>query len=640
LTNVWSVTYDDAGNVETRTDANAKTTTYSWDELKRLTAIDYHDSSTPSVDFAYDANDNRTSMSDGAGTETSTFDALDRLTAVTRGTTTFSYGYDAAGNLTSRTYPGEPAQTWTYNDDGQLASANGATYAYDPAGNLLTADTPDGISAAHSYDAAGRLLEIAHVSASATLARTSYTLDDAGNRLVASSVQGTQYYTYDDLNRLTGVCYDASCAGTLSPASCLECVGSPMSLPAADLVPNGSDLETAWTYDPVGNRLTETDYLGTTDYAYDAADRLTSIDPPGASPITYTYDDNGNQITAGADDFAWDYADRLVSATVGATTETYAYAGDGVRLSADRGGGDETHFLVDRNFGLPQVALELNASDDPVRRYGYGLGPVSQVTPTDGTLYLHADGLGSIVAATDPSGDPVAWNSFQPFGELRSSGADVALPSLGFTGQYLDAATGLYHLRARQYDPATGRFISTDPLASALSDPYVGTYVYVRNVPTMAVDPSGECLQAAAAGLAAAVPSGGTSVVAGGAATLFCLAFVAVVAATAPAVGETVMDLAKPRYPDSEPVFDPHPDPETVRRQIEIERGVVEWGSDESGSAGFPGPGRLCAEHRTMCRAAAAGATLLLLRLLLSGSPVEASTESLTGHRDWAAGRK
>jgi RHS repeat-associated protein len=59
-----------------------------------------------------------------------------------------------------------------------------------------------------------------------------------------------------------------------------------------------------------------------------------------------------------------------------------------------------------------------------------------------------------------------------------------------FSGEYLDD-TGLYHLRARQYDPTTGRFRSTDPLAPAIEDPYVSAYVYVGNQPTVFVGPSG-----------------------------------------------------------------------------------------------------------------------------------------------------
>ena len=64
--------------------------------------------------------------------------------------------------------------------------------------------------------------------------------------------------------------------------------------------------------------------------------------------------------------------------------------------------------------------------------------------------------------------------------------------AFGFTGEYTDH-TGLLHLRARQYDPALGRFLSTDPVAPPLADPYIGAYVYVRNNPTVLMDPSGLC---------------------------------------------------------------------------------------------------------------------------------------------------
>ncbi|MGH2664041.1 MAG: RHS repeat-associated core domain-containing protein [Actinomycetota bacterium] len=50
-----------------------------------------------------------------------------------------------------------------------------------------------------------------------------------------------------------------------------------------------------------------------------------------------------------------------------------------------------------------------------------------------------------------------------------------------FTGQLFDLDTGLYHLRMRQYDPTSGRFTTSDPLAARLLDPYVSAYVYANN---------------------------------------------------------------------------------------------------------------------------------------------------------------
>jgi RHS repeat-associated protein len=68
-----------------------------------------------------------------------------------------------------------------------------------------------------------------------------------------------------------------------------------------------------------------------------------------------------------------------------------------------------------------------------------------------------------------------------------------------FTGEYLDP-TGLYHLRARQYDPATGRLQRPDPIASHVHSPLIASYVYAANRPTVMVDPSGEILRRVADG--------------------------------------------------------------------------------------------------------------------------------------------
>ena len=62
-----------------------------------------------------------------------------------------------------------------------------------------------------------------------------------------------------------------------------------------------------------------------------------------------------------------------------------------------------------------------------------------------------------------------------------------------FTGQYLDPQSGLYHLRARDYGTATGRFLQVDPLPQPLTWPHLAEYGYVGGRPTVYADPSGEC---------------------------------------------------------------------------------------------------------------------------------------------------
>ncbi len=94
---------------------------------------------------------------------------------------------------------------------------------------------------------------------------------------------------------------------------------------------NGDDV--TYTYDGVGNRTTMVTGAGTTQYAYDAADRISSVTPPGASAITYTWDDNGTLTARGSDSFGWDAAERLTSATVDSLSSSSVYNGDGLRDS-------------------------------------------------------------------------------------------------------------------------------------------------------------------------------------------------------------------------------------------------------------------------------------------------------------------
>ncbi|MGH2747842.1 MAG: RHS repeat domain-containing protein [Actinomycetota bacterium] len=107
----------------------------------------------------------------------------------------------------------------------------------------------------------------------------------------------------------------------------------------------------------------------------------------------------------------------------------------------------------------------------------------------------HKDGIGSVTNVTSSTGTPQWSYSYEPFGASRSAlKLDPLAPDnpMQFTGEYQDP-TGLYHLRARQYDPGLGRFTATDPRTPPITSPMVSPYVYVNNRPTVLVDPSGFC---------------------------------------------------------------------------------------------------------------------------------------------------
>ena len=98
------------------------------------------------------------------------------------------------------------------------------------------------------------------------------------------------------------------------------------------------------------------------------------------------------------------------------------------------------------------------------------------------TYYLY-DGLGSTTDLIDGSGTSIDSYGYDVFGAIRTQSGSSSNYWL-FTGEQRDG-TGLQYLRARYYDPETGRFITQDPL------PFVNRYAYVRNNPVRYVDPYG-----------------------------------------------------------------------------------------------------------------------------------------------------
>ena len=81
------------------------------------------------------------------------------------------------------------------------------------------------------------------------------------------------------------------------------------------------------------------------------------------------------------------------------------------------------------------------------------------------------------------------------FGNARTAATgSLATSAIGFAGQYLESATGLYDMRARDYSSATGRFTANDPVAVPTGMPYVAGYAYAYNNPLIHTDASGMCV--------------------------------------------------------------------------------------------------------------------------------------------------
>lgn len=69
---------------------------------------------------------------------------------------------------------------------------------------------------------------------------------------------------------------------------------------------------------------------------------------------------------------------------------------------------------------------------------------------------------------------------------------DLYASSIRYSGEFYDAESGLVYLRARYYNPYTGRFISEDSYWGEDNNPLsLNRYTYVHNSPLMFWDPTG-----------------------------------------------------------------------------------------------------------------------------------------------------
>ncbi len=202
-----------------------------------------------------------------------------------------------------------------------------------------------------------------------------------------------------------------------------------------------------------------------------------------ARSTNYTVNADGNVAMRGSDSLAYDQANRLTSATVNGTTSTDTYDGDGKRASQTVGS-TTTNYVYDVNASLPNVL-----TDGPFK-YVYGLGLAYAVDSSGNVQVYHTDGLGSVRAITDANGNLIQTYQTDEFGVPTSSQGTSSQP-FQYTGQQVDPS-GLVHLRARMYDPSTGRFLSRDPLLGSLAAPLsLNAFSYVLNNPVALIDPSG-----------------------------------------------------------------------------------------------------------------------------------------------------
>ncbi|MGH9461081.1 MAG: RHS repeat-associated core domain-containing protein, partial [Vicinamibacteria bacterium] len=345
------------------------------------------------------------------------------------------------------------------------AGQNTTTYTYDPAGHVGSVTYPNGVQSTFTYDPQYRLTQMPTAKGATPLARYDYTVSPSGQRSTAVERSGRSVsWSYDNGWRMTSETISSDPAGR-----------------------NG-----ALTYSPdaVGNRLSRNSTLaglGPQSLSYNADDQLAGE----------TYDGNGNTVSSSGKTFAYDFENRLKSVNGGAVV--MGYDGDGHRVSKTVGGVTTKYLVDDLNpTGYAQVVEEI-VGGAVQKVYTHGIQRLSQSLLADGTwqtsFYGYDATNGSVRQLYDAAGAVTDTYDYDGFGSLIASTGTTA-NAYQYRGEQFDSDAGLYYLRARWYNPATGRFLTRDPAEGVLDRPAsLNPYVYAEADPVNNTDPLGLYVQ-------------------------------------------------------------------------------------------------------------------------------------------------
>ncbi|MEV0065661.1 polymorphic toxin-type HINT domain-containing protein [Amycolatopsis sp. NPDC050768] len=536
-TGTTTYTYDDADQLTTSTDAQHRTLAYTYDNLGRETA-EYQGttSGTKLADWTYDTVrpglpagsthyvDGRSYSTavtgyDNAGRATGNRYTIPAFETGLGGTYSFSTEYDpltgAVATTTSPQKGGVPRET-IYHDYGTLgqptglrasSSTGGLLYLvsetdYNPQAQVLRTNfqdptSPYQVAVTNTYeDGTNRLASTLAQRATSTgydITNRQYTYQPAGNltKLADTPQDGAsdvQCFTYDYRQRLTD-------AWTPSSADC-------SAQASAAALGGAAPYWTSWGYDAEDNRIEQVqhstggDATTTTTYPDPGASQphapqtVTRVSGNTTSTSTYGYDDSGHTLTRGpagaGQTFTYDAEGNIASVTeADGKTSTYVYDADGNRLITR----DPTGVTLTVGDTEVHVAAGTTTAIG-TRYYTYNGQLIAERNGVAGVSWLMSDAQGTVYATVDAANLAVHKRYQDPYGVPRGTADGPWADSHGFLGGYQNT-TGLTHLGARDYDPATGSFITPDPLLDPMNPLHLNAYTYGFDNPIANTDPTG-----------------------------------------------------------------------------------------------------------------------------------------------------
>ncbi len=228
----------------------------------------------------------------------------------------------------------------------------------------------------------------------------------------------------------------------------------------------------------------------------------------GATTASYGYD-KGGRVTSIARSgttlgLGYNSFDQVIAVTNGSSWVVYQHDAIGRRTKSTDSSGIVRQFIVAPTPGSdlqsPQSIVDVNGA----LQEGYiylGDTPISRYTSGGSAGFYLEDGMGSVIGIA-PAGNPTPANTtclfYDGFGNSRATnGPAPAFPSgasgdFRFQGAWLEADSGFYNMRAREYDPQTGRFTSRDSAKPVTDTPETfHPYCFAANNPMIYRDATG-----------------------------------------------------------------------------------------------------------------------------------------------------
>ncbi|WP_079052314.1 polymorphic toxin type 43 domain-containing protein [Streptomyces regalis] len=396
----------------------------------------------------------------------------DRETSGPHRITDSYYSYDASGTITSNAR--------------KLSEASGSTwdtqcFTYDVMGELVNAWTSN--------------------------------ITPAGNATGCKASNGTMWGYRTDYRNSSGPVAHApdTASDKSSPDASLSSTLAATAPDATTVATGATAYRQSFTFDWLGNRatLTEHDPADATKnvtytYGFDTTAqphtmKWISSNPSGRGS-SYRYDAVGNtelrDLAATTQDLTWTSENKLDTITDDGKKTTYVYDAAGNRILENSPSGS-TLYLGETEVTTGTTGAITKAS----RAYAQPGAPTVTRTTSNGATTGHklnvllADHLGTANTTVEvSSGQPVTRRAFKPYGELRGPKPSTWPNKRSYLGVGIDdAATGLTHIGAREYDQNSGRFLSVDPIIDIADPLQMNGYAYSSNSPVSFSDPSGLC---------------------------------------------------------------------------------------------------------------------------------------------------